>query len=149
VADGDVVAKIDDDDVYGAHYLSDQLYSLDYSGADVVGKQAHYMYLQGQDATILRFAEKEHRFTDFVMGPTIVARREVAQTVPFPTLDRGEDSGFLQGVVEAGASIYSANRFGFIQVRRGDAHAWDISEAELLAIGAVQWYGRGDAHVLT
>src|SRR5690606_26915183 len=36
-ADGDVVAKIDDDDLYGQQYLSDQLYALMYSGADVVG----------------------------------------------------------------------------------------------------------------
>ena len=72
-SDGDVVAKMDDDDLYGAHYLSDQLDALAYSGADVVGKQAHYLYVASLDATMLRFAEREHRYTDFVMGPTIVA----------------------------------------------------------------------------
>ncbi|QAY64850.1 glycosyltransferase [Xylanimonas allomyrinae] len=148
VADGEVVAKIDDDDVYGAHYLSDQLDALTYSGADVVGKQAHYMYLSGADATVLRFAEREHRFTEFVMGPTIVACRQIARKVPFAAVSRGEDSEFLRGVVEADGTIYSADRFGFIQVRRSDAHAWDITETELLASGDVQFYGRGNAHVL-
>lgn len=33
-AGGDVVAKMDDDDLYGPHYLFDQLAALDYSGAD-------------------------------------------------------------------------------------------------------------------
>ncbi|MEK8227732.1 hypothetical protein NKG05_18930 [Oerskovia sp. M15] len=46
-ADGDVVAKMDDDDLYGPQYLSDQLYAMAYSGAEVVGKQAHYMYVEG------------------------------------------------------------------------------------------------------
>ena len=147
VADGDVVAKIDDDDLYGPHYLSDQLHALAYSGADVVGKQAHYMHLQGRDATLLRFADKEHRFTDFVMGPTIVARRQIARQVGFAAVFRGEDTRFLHQVSEVGGSIYSADRFGFIQVRRGDAHAWDVSDTELLASGEVQWFGRSDAHV--
>ena len=36
------------------------------------------MYLEAQDLTIVRFPEREHRYTDLVMGPTIVPRREVA-----------------------------------------------------------------------
>src|SRR5699024_1406183 len=43
-ADCDFIAKIDDDDVYGANYLVDSVNALRYSGADLVGKQAHYMY---------------------------------------------------------------------------------------------------------
>ncbi|WP_342744858.1 glycosyltransferase family protein [Isoptericola jiangsuensis] len=148
-ADGDVVAKIDDDDLYGASYLSDQLYALDYSGVDVVGKQAHYMYLEAHDATLLRFAEREHRFTDFVMGPTIVARRDVASAVRFGETSRGEDTAFLRGVVDAGARIYSADRFNFVQVRSGASrHTWGVTETALLATGDVAFYGRADRHVM-
>ena len=88
-ADGDVVAKVDDDDLYGRHYLLDQLHALDYSAAQVVGKQAHHMYLEAQDVTILRFPEREHRYTDLVMGPTIVAPRDVARAHPFAAVSRG------------------------------------------------------------
>ncbi|SKC38959.1 glycosyltransferase family protein [Krasilnikoviella flava] len=149
-ADGDVVAKLDDDDLYGPHYLSDQLDALAYSGAEVVGKQAHYMYLEAHDATVLRFAEREHRFTDFVMGPTIVARRETAARVRFGETTTGEDSAFLRGVVDAGAGVYSADRFGFVQVRGGTGgpHTWQLSDVEALATGRVQFYGRADQHVL-
>ncbi|MFI2103068.1 glycosyltransferase [Isoptericola sp. NPDC019693] len=149
-ADGDVVAKLDDDDLYGPQYLSDQLYAMAYSGADVVGKQAHYMYLEGHDATVLRFAEREHRFTDFVMGPTIVARRDTAAAVRFAERARGEDTAFLRGAVDAGARIYSADRFGFVQVRAGageGSHTWRITDAEVLATGEVQFYGRAEQHV--
>ncbi|RXR26914.1 glycosyltransferase [Oerskovia turbata] len=147
-ADGDVVAKMDDDDLYGAQYLSDQVHALAYSGAEVVGKQAHYMYIEGMDATLLRFAEREHRFTDFVMGPTIVARRDLAVATPFQDVSRGEDSAFLRDAVDAGARVYSADRFNFVQVRSGSgAHTWTVSDAELLASGEVQFYGRADQHV--
>ncbi|GAA4692241.1 glycosyltransferase [Promicromonospora umidemergens] len=148
-ADGDVVAKIDDDDLYGPHYLSDQLYAMAYSGADVVGKQAHYMHLEGPDTTILRFADREHRYTDRVMGPTIVAGRETAASVRFRALARGEDTAFLEDLVEAGGTLYSADRFNFVQVRSAaGGHSWDVADAELLASGEVKFYGRAATHVL-
>ncbi|MDC5698354.1 glycosyltransferase [Intrasporangium calvum] len=149
-ASGDVVAKIDDDDLYGPHYLRDQLNALDYSGAAVVGKQAHHMYLKAEDLTIVRFPEREHRFTDFVMGPTIVTSRDVALAHPFPELGRGEDTGFLRGISDAGAQIYSADRFGFIQVRDTNAgtHTWGATSAELLANGRVLAQSSADTHIL-
>lgn len=147
-ANGDVVAKVDDDDLYGPHYLSDQLDALDWAGADVVGKQAHHLYLEGMDATLLRFPEREHRYTDFVAGPTIVAKRDLALAQPFPAVGRGEDTGFLRGAAEAGAVIYSADRFGFIQVRHAAAHTWDVTDQELLANGRLAFYGLNPAHVM-
>jgi hypothetical protein len=122
---------------------------LDYSGAEVVGKQAHYMYLEAHDAAVLRFAEREHRFTDFVMGPTIVARRDIAAAVRFAQTQTGEDTGFLRDAVDAGARIYSADRFNFIQLRSGgEGHTWTVTDAELFASGEVTFYGRADAHVV-
>ena len=148
-ASGEVVAKMDDDDLYGPHYLSDQLHALDYSGADVVGKQAHHMYLEAQDLTIVRFPEREHCFTDFVMGPTIVTRRAVARAHPFADLGRGEDTDFLRRIATDGLSIYAGDRFNFVQMRYGAAHhTWEASSAEMLANGRVHSYGRTTDHVM-
>lgn len=149
-ADGDLVAKIDDDDHYGPHYLADQAAALDYSRADVVGKQAHYMYLAGADVTVLRYAHAEHRFTDRVSGPTIVTHRTLARDVPFPDVPRGEDTGFLTAVLAAGGRIYSADRFSFVQMRNaeGAAHTWAATEAELLASSDVEIAGFAPTHAL-
>ncbi|WP_427018388.1 glycosyltransferase family protein [Pseudarthrobacter sp. P1] len=146
-ADGDVLTKMDDDDHYGPNYLSDQLFALDYSAADIVGKQAHYMHLQSSGANILRFAHKEHRYTNFVMGPTIMARKESMLANPFPSLGLGEDTGFLRSAVEAGMSIYSADRFNYFQVRTGSGHTWQVDDAELLASGDLKFYGGPYEHV--
>lgn len=145
-ADGDVLAKMDDDDHYGKNYLSDQIFALDYSRADVVGKQAHYMHLLGSKATILRFGHKEHRYTDFVMGPTIVARKETFIANPFPSLGLGEDTGFLRNAGKEGMQIYSADRFNFYQVRAADGHTWQVQDAELLASGELKFYGEPNEH---
>lgn len=147
--DGAIVAKIDDDDWYGPHYLADQAAALEYSRAEVVGKQAHYMYVAATDVTLLRFADREHRFTDLVMGPTIVARRPALTAVPFPEVGRGEDTGVLVALRAAGARIYSADRFNFVQVRGailGATHTWGATETEMLATGDVQVAGFLPAH---
>jgi spore maturation protein CgeB len=148
-AEGDVVAKMDDDDLYGPNYLRDQLDALSWSGADVVGKQAHHMYLEAHDLTVVRFPEREHQFTDFVMGPTLMTSREVASAHPFEDLQRGEDTAFLRTLVAGGSMVYSCDRFGFVQVRSATRqHTWEASSAELLANSRVVAYGRQVDHVL-
>jgi spore maturation protein CgeB len=146
-ADGTAVAKMDDDDHYGANYLADQLFALNYSRAEIVGKQAHYMHLAASNATILRFGHKEHRYTDFVMGPTIVAHKDAVIANPFPALGLGEDTGFLRNAGQAGMQIYSADRFNFYQVRAGNGHTWQVKDAELLASGDLKFYGEPNEHI--
>ncbi len=148
-AKGEVVAKIDDDDYYGEYYLSEQLAAMDYADADVVGKAAHYMYLESQDATVLRFPETEHKYRPFVSGPTIVAKRQVVLENPFPPVLRGEDTGFLKKVSESGGRIFSTSRFGFMQVRKADStHTWDIDDLSILATGTLVAYGKALDHVI-
>lgn len=146
MADGDVLTKMDDDDFYAPNYLRDLLNALQYSSASVVGKQAHYMYVASMDATMLRFAHREHRWTDRVMGPTITGHRDVFESIPFADLTRGEDSDWLERVVRSGASIYSADRFNFIQQRSG-GHTWEVGDKEILATGVVKQFGRAEAHI--
>lgn len=147
-ADSDFIAKIDDDDIYGENYLADAVNALRYSGADLVGKQAHYMYLEGSNRTLLRMPDREHRFTDLVMGPTMLGTREVWKELGFADLRRGEDTDFQRRAAEAGARIYSADRFNFMQMRSAvQGHTWQAGESELAATGEVQYFGRNDAHV--
>lgn len=148
-AEGDVITKMDDDDLYGPNYLNDQLSALGYSGADVVGKQAHYMHLESSGATMLRFPEREHRFTDFVMGPTIMAWKETMKSHPFAKRNRGEDSDLLRDFTVSGCSVYSSDRFNFVQIRKDTDgnHTWNITDAEVLATGTVVFYGEAQSHV--
>ncbi|MFV0407356.1 MAG: glycosyltransferase [Propioniciclava sp.] len=148
VADADLVAKIDDDDFYGPNYLGDQLFALDYSSAEIVGKCAHYVHLVKSGIMALRFPEKEHRFSHFVMGATMVAQRAVVHDHPFPEVPAGEDSGFLRSVVAAGCRVYATDRFNFVEVRGGSSHTWRITDAEVLASSVVRDFGTSFEHVL-
>lgn len=140
-ANGEVLTKMDDDDFYGPEYLSDLLFALEYSKADVVGKQAHHMHFASTGATVLRMPHMEHRYTRFVMGPTITARREIFAQHPFEHVCRGEDTAFLRSVTTSGGTIYSADRFNFCQMRLNTGHTWDISDDELAASGEIKFFG--------
>lgn len=146
-ASGDYVTKMDDDDFYGEFYLLDLVHSLMFTGADIVGKQAHYMYLSARDVTMLRFPDREHRFSASVMGPTITGRREVFDRVPFSDVWRGEDTAFLKSVREAGGSVYSTDRFNYAQYRGSASHTWKISDDRLLTTGDVAFFGRPQPHI--
>lgn len=147
---GVYVTKMDDDDLYGEHYLQDQAAAHRYSGADVVGKQAHYMYLGGRNATLLRFEEREHRFTDLVMGPTIFTTGEMMRAVPFLELGKGEDTNFLKDVAKSGGKIYSSDRFNFVQMRSQEiaGHTWSVEETDLMASGVVSSFGLNEQHIM-
>lgn len=145
-ANGNVIAKMDDDDIYGENYLSDQLAALRYSNADLVGKQAHYLYLQGRNIVMCRFPEREHRYTDLVMGPTLMGHRELFVEHPFADRTLGEDTDLQQRLVAAEARIYSADRFNFVQIRGDHSHTWSVDDDLLLANSDVHSFGFAPGH---
>ncbi|MDK8346573.1 MAG: glycosyltransferase [Brevibacterium sp. UMB1308B] len=147
LATGTVLAKMDDDDLYGEHYLEDALHALMYSGADIVGKYAHYLHLRKEKVTILQSAEKEHKFTNLVMGATMVGSRDTFDTLRFAKRASGEDTDFQTRLLAKGGKIYSADRFNFVQMRNeSHAHTWSVSSAELLGSGVVHSYGLPSDH---
>ncbi len=128
------VAKFDDDNHYGADYLNDMTLPFIYSDATVVGKNTYYAYLEGSGQLAVRFAGREHRYTDLLQGGTLVMARKLFDELQFEDVNRGEDTQFLQACRAAGYRLYSADRFNFVLHRAAslDDHTWKISEDEFL-----------------
>jgi len=137
-----LLAKIDDDDHYGPAHLEDSFHALSYSGADIVGKGAHYTYLAEVDETFLRHPGTEESFIDgSPNGATLVFRREVWDRVGFPHRPRHVDTGFLRAARSIGADVYAGSRWEFCYVRRSDGHTWN-AEAALFSAGSEKaWDG--------
>ncbi|MBB6637241.1 glycosyltransferase [Cohnella thailandensis] len=129
-----LVAKFDDDDYYGAYYLADSIDTLARTGADVVGKKSHYMYLKGSKSLLLRFSGAENRPVARLPGATLVFRRQVFDKVRFPDRSVGEDDLFCLSCRKMGFKVYSGNKFNFVAIRRKNSadHTWVISDKELL-----------------
>ncbi|MGP9658460.1 glycosyltransferase [Halomonas sp. AOP31-B1-25] len=134
IAQGEYIAKMDDDDFYFENYLSDMLIPFTFGDYGLVGKKELYMYLSGSDKLIKRFPGMKHREVDFVAGATFIFKADIFHKYKFNSLNRGEDSDLINRLKADGVKIYAADPFNFI-VWRGDvtAHTWDATDEYFLA----------------
>lgn len=150
VSDGAHIAKIDDDNFYGRHYLVDLVDAIDYSGAGIAGKWAHYTWLRSTGAVILRFPQSEHRYERLVQGGSILMRSEVARELRFSDLPRGVDTDLLNRAQATGVRTYSSDRFNYVSIRGTDrhAHTWTLEDASFMNKSSrVVFYGDPREHV--
>jgi hypothetical protein len=149
-AGGDFVAKMDDDDYYGRHYLTDLVAAFSYTDAGIVGKWATYVWLRSIGAVVLRRVYAEHRPERLVQGATITMRRDVARELRFSDIPRGIDTDLLNRAQEAGITTYSADRFNFVVIRNADlsTHTWTIADSALMnRASSLVFYGDPRSHV--
>jgi Glycosyl transferase family 2 len=147
---GEFIAKMDDDNFYGRHYLSDLLAVFDYTDAGIAGKWAHYVWLKSTDAVVLRFAGAEHTYQRLVQGGSMVLRSDVAHGLRFADLPRGVDTDILDRAKAAGVRTYSADRFNYVSIRGADRHehTWTIGDSALMnRSGKVVFFGDPRSHV--
>lgn len=132
---GDFWAKMDDDDLYGPHYLADALLTLQISQADVVGKHSFFAYVQSTDTLYLRHPGHTHQEDRFVAGGTLLARRTAWERVKFVSRTGGGDTVWLRHCAEAGMKIVSGDCYNYILIRHADSrqHTWTISPQDFLA----------------
>jgi hypothetical protein len=144
IAKGDYVAKMDDDDFYFEHYLSDMLIPFSFGDYGLVGKWEIYFYLSGSEKLIKRFSGRKHCDSKFVAGATFVFKAEVFRKYKFKSLNRGEDSDLLDRLHKDGVKIYASDPYNFI-VWRGDVsnHTWDASDEYFLSGKETKVVGEG------
>jgi len=143
-AGGDLIAKMDDDNHYGVHYLGDLVAELRAQGAGIAGKWAHYVWLRSSGAVVLRYPDAEHTWARRIQGGSMLFAGDVARELRFADLPRAVDSDILDRAIEAGISIWSSDRFNFVSVRGADrtAHTWTVEDATFLtASGRLAFYG--------
>lgn len=132
-----VLAKIDDDDLYGPWYLDEAVAALQDTGADLVGKMTQYVHLVSSDRLVLFQPGKEYSEVGYVNGPTFVMPRVTWERVRFPHRRARVDSTFVRGLRAVGGTIRSTSRFEFVLGRYPSGHTWETSEDHFLARGDV------------
>lgn len=134
IAEGDYIAKFDDDDDYGGEYLADMMLTFEYSGCAIAGKRSYYAYLHSTDRTVLRFPGREFRNASAVIGGTLVFDRRETSGIRFTPVIRGTDSIFIDDCRAKGLKVFSADRYNFVQHRHVDLskHTWKIDESAFM-----------------
>jgi len=103
----------------------------------MVGKKEIFVYLEGEDKTILRYSGERHKQTDFVAGPTFVIKKSVFKKVQFKEVNQGEDSNLLESLKNEDIKIYASDPYSFIQWRssKENHHTWKADDEFFLKEG--------------
>ncbi|WP_420111367.1 glycosyltransferase family 2 protein [Pseudactinotalea sp.] len=149
-ASGSYVAKVDDDNYYGPEFVGDLVDAVACSGADIVGKWAHFVWLRSSGAVVLRYPDAEYRRERRVQGGSMLFSTDVVRSLRFSDIPRAVDSDILDRALERGYRIYSADRYNYVSVRGTDVsqHTWQASDASFFTKrGSLVFYGDPAAHV--
>ncbi len=127
---GDLLTKMDDDDVYGADHVWDLVLAREYSGAQLVGKGVEFVYLAASDRTVHlhRGSSESYQTSTLAGGALLMSRDEPARVGGWPRARRGVDRALIDGVVQARGCVYRTHGAGFMLVRHGDRHTWNTSD---------------------
>jgi hypothetical protein len=131
-ATGQLIAKMDDDDFYGAEHLRDLVLAQRYSGAEVVGKRIEFVYMAGKDVTVRRATSRPERDRPHVGGPTILADAPTLRRLRFLRLPSRVDSTLYERVLADGGRVYRTHSRDVVLQRHGSGHAWDRHDDEFI-----------------
>ncbi|WP_157041554.1 glycosyltransferase family protein [Nitriliruptor alkaliphilus] len=119
-ATGDLIAKMDDDDLYGPGHLADLAVALRYSGADLVGRWANITHLGDDDVTVTPPAGREEVWAHHLPGATMLGHAATFRRLRWRHVPHGVDRELVRALHADGGRAYATHRFGFIRRRHGD-----------------------------
>ena len=135
-ASGDVIVKWDDDDLYHPGHLTDLATARFYTGAELVGKAAEFVYLGDLDVTIRRFANSTEAYSTTIGGPALsIGRGDLRDLGGWRRTRRRVDALLIEDVRAAGGATYRTSGFGFVMMRTGSAghaHTWSAGDEYFL-----------------
>ena len=135
-AEGALLTKFDDDDLYGAEHVWDLVLAREYSGAELVAKGAEYVYLAASDLTLHRFGGKGERFSrrpTVAGGTMMMAAADLAAAGGWQPLPARVDEALIKDVDRTGGRIYRTHGAGYVLVRHGVGHTWPADDDYFLA----------------
>jgi SAM-dependent methyltransferase len=140
-ATGDLLTKMDDDDYYGKHHLTDLTQTRHYTNADIIGKPAEFVYLSHLDLTVFRETNATERFNGHIGGPTITMTSRAAHELRFSLVRSGVDVTLYERARPLGYTLYSTHPFEFVLNRHGAGHTWDPDDSHFLEVARATWPG--------
>ena len=139
VAAGELITKMDDDDYYSVDHLWDLVLALEYSGAELAGKAAEFVYLEEIDVTVRQIS---HDVDTRLAGGGMMMRREpLAEQGGWPLRTRGEDLAIIRMYAAGGHPIHRIPPHGYILNRHGRDHTWRPAVDYFLFRSERQWRG--------
>ena len=134
---GDLLTKMDDDDLYAADHIWDLVLAREYSGAQLVGKTVETVYLTRTNTTVQRFlgGAETYRWPYLSGSAMMIGRDDLNRIGGWRPVRSGEDRALVTDVHRAGGTVYRTHGIGYLVLRHGGDHAWEIEDADFV-VGA-------------
>ena len=144
-AGGAFLAKMDDDDAYGREHLWDLVLAQEYAQAQLVMK-ADGVRLSGRVGHGRSAAPWYMSRGTAISGAggTLLVPREIFDRVGgFPYVPKGcGPASCAEKIRQNGGQAYRTHGAGFVLVRHGKDHTWDVEDAWFLDRAFAAWPGR-------
>lgn len=128
-ASGDLVSKVDDDDLYGPHHLADLVMAWRYAQAQLVGRKLALVHFAEEDTLVVRRFFLEGYRWDAAGGASVIARGDLAAIGGWRSQRRAVDHGLMTRVADAGGLVYTCSGPGYIHVRHSAGHTWEVDQS--------------------
>ena len=133
-ATGSLLAKMDDDDLYGPEHLWDLVLANEYSGAALVGKFPATVYLARADRTVRAREVPPETWSESITGGTmLIAAAELRRAGGWRDAPRHVDKALIEDVLAVGGRVYRTHGEDYVLVRHGRGHTWQRDDAHFLA----------------
>ncbi len=132
---GLLLAKFDDDDYYSPDHLWDLVLAQEFSQAELVAKGAEYVYLAAHDRTLRMFGRRGERYLGYPGvsgGAMLITRHHLDAAGGWQRIPRHVDTALARDVVRMGGRIYRTHGRGYLRVRHGQDHTWDMGDSHFL-----------------
>lgn len=135
----DYLAKFDDDDYYAPQYLLNSMQAFKQYDADIIGKTARFVYFESTSTLAVMAANLEFTSVPYVVGATLVFRKDAWASAHFRDITRGEDTEFQNDCLEKGYKIFSIDRYNYVTIRHPNTaeHTFVIDDLSYLALGEI------------
>ena len=134
-ATGELLTKMDDDDLYGADHISELVSAWRETGARLVGKTPEWTYLCEHKVTIRRYTGERARHRYRLSGGTLMIPRTDLQRIGgWRSVPRRVDTWLIDDVIADGGMVHRAPSRGYLVIRHGHGHTNDRDEKHYLGL---------------
>ncbi len=125
----DYIAKFDDDDFYGPHYLTETMQTFKETGTDIVGKRSVFVYMEQTKSLMLRARPEMENVRD----ATLLFHKRVWKKVRFKPRNRKSFWIWQNKAREKGFKIETTSKYNYTYSRRApEDHTFSISDKSFM-----------------
>ena len=133
---GELIAKMDDDDLYDIDHIWDLVLAYQYSYADLVSKVVKYYYFEETKNFMVGCIGMSEYDSIYALGPSLLLSKNTLYGVGgWPDLNHKEEIELSKNIRKLGGRIYRTHGYGYVYMRyqnKMHSHSSNLHDNKLI-----------------